>query len=247
MPNTRSGASRTREAVNEQSDRRVVEALRVRDAVRNLGPLMGDEVEQEEVGGNGNGGNGDGGNGNGGNGEGGNGNGNGGNGNGGNRNRGNGNGNRNGGEYGYNFRGFMPARECTYQDFLKCQPLNFNGTEGVVRLTRWFEKMEIVFHISNSPKKYQVKFQELILLCTRMVPNEEDIVERFIGGLPDSIQGNGYAARSAESKRRMESNPRDNRGQQPPFKRQNISGKNVVIAYTTGNNERRGYTGPHLL
>ncbi|GJY38344.1 putative reverse transcriptase domain-containing protein [Tanacetum coccineum] len=57
----------------------------------------------------------------------------------------------------------------------------------------------------------------------------------------------GYAARSAESKRRMESNSRDNRGQQPPFKRQNISGHNMVRAYTTRNNERRGYTGPHPL
>ncbi|GKD21622.1 hypothetical protein Tco_1223325, partial [Tanacetum coccineum] len=120
IPNTRSRASRTREAVNEQSDRQMTEALRVRDAVRNLRPLIGDEVEQEKVGGNGNGGNGDRGNGNGGNGDKGNG------------NRGNGNGNGNGGEYDYNFRGFMPARECTYQDFLKCQPLNFNGTEGVV-------------------------------------------------------------------------------------------------------------------
>nr|GEX93564.1 hypothetical protein [Tanacetum cinerariifolium] len=26
------------------------------------------------------------------------------------------------------------ARECTYLDFLKCQPLNFKGTEGVVGL-----------------------------------------------------------------------------------------------------------------
>ncbi|GKD00373.1 reverse transcriptase domain-containing protein [Tanacetum coccineum] len=26
------------------------------------------------------------------------------------------------------------ARECTYQDFMKCQPLNFKGTEGVLRL-----------------------------------------------------------------------------------------------------------------
>ncbi|GKC69037.1 hypothetical protein Tco_1114920 [Tanacetum coccineum] len=55
---------------NEQSDRRMAEALRVRDAVRNLGPLMGDEVKQEEVGGNRNGGNTDGGNGNKGNGDG---------------------------------------------------------------------------------------------------------------------------------------------------------------------------------
>ncbi|GKB86064.1 hypothetical protein Tco_0958336 [Tanacetum coccineum] len=34
------------------------------------------------------------------------------------------------------------ARECTYNDFLKCQPLNFKGTEGVVGLTQWFKKME---------------------------------------------------------------------------------------------------------
>nr|GFC22989.1 hypothetical protein [Tanacetum cinerariifolium] len=49
----------------------------------------------------------------------------------------NGNGNGNGGGNGFNFRGFMLAtRECTYQDFLKCQPLNFNRMEGVVRLIR---------------------------------------------------------------------------------------------------------------
>ncbi|GJT28849.1 putative reverse transcriptase domain-containing protein [Tanacetum coccineum] len=57
----------------------------------------------------------------------------------------------------------------------------------------------------------------------------------------------GYAARSAENKRRMESNQRDNHGQQPPFKRQNVSGQNMARAYTTGNNERRGYAGPHPL
>ncbi|GKA31174.1 hypothetical protein Tco_0717479 [Tanacetum coccineum] len=34
------------------------------------------------------------------------------------------------------------ARECTYPDFMKCQPLNFKGTEGVVELMQWFERME---------------------------------------------------------------------------------------------------------
>nr|GEZ81419.1 reverse transcriptase domain-containing protein [Tanacetum cinerariifolium] len=95
----------------------------------------------------------------------------------------------------------------------------------------------------NDLTAYIQRFQELILLCTRMVPDEKDRVERFIGGLPDNIQGNGYAARSAENKRRMESNPRDNRGQQPPFKRQNTTGQNVARAYTAGNNERKGYVG----
>ncbi|GJV57624.1 hypothetical protein Tco_1458629 [Tanacetum coccineum] len=32
------------------------------------------------------------------------------------------------------------TRECTYSDFLKCQPLNFKGTEGAVGLAQWFEK-----------------------------------------------------------------------------------------------------------
>ncbi|GJT74838.1 putative reverse transcriptase domain-containing protein [Tanacetum coccineum] len=145
MPNTRSGESRTREAVNEQSDRRMAGALRVRDSVRNLRPLIGDEVEQEEVGGNGNGGNRDRGNGNRGNGDGGNG------------KRGNGNGNGNGGEYGYNFRGFMPARECTYQDFLMCQPLNFNGNREFSALTV-VREMECFSTISNCPAdKYLLK------------------------------------------------------------------------------------------
>ncbi|GKC71849.1 putative reverse transcriptase domain-containing protein [Tanacetum coccineum] len=120
----------------------------------------------------------------------------------------------------------------------------------------------------NDLTAYTQRFQELILLSTRMVPDEEDRVERFIGGLPDNIQGNviaanlarlqdvirianqlmdkklqGYAARSAENKRRMESNLRDNRGQQPSFKRQNTSGQNVARAYTARNNERNGYVG----
>nr|GEX79442.1 reverse transcriptase domain-containing protein [Tanacetum cinerariifolium] len=46
-------------------------------------------------------------------------------------------------------RQMATPRECTYTDFLKCQPMSFQGTEGVVGLTRWLEKMESVFQISN--------------------------------------------------------------------------------------------------
>ncbi|GKD49386.1 hypothetical protein Tco_1278362, partial [Tanacetum coccineum] len=153
----------------------------------------------------------------------------------------------------------MPARECTYQDFLKCQPFSFNRIEGVVRLTRWFEKMEMVFHISNYPEKYQVKYatctllnnaltwwnsdkrtvkieathamswaelmklmiEELVILCTRMVPNEEDKVERFVGGLPDNIQGNAATS----------------------FQAVNVGGENMARSYTARNNEKKGYVG----
>ncbi|GKB16733.1 hypothetical protein Tco_0850656 [Tanacetum coccineum] len=43
-------------------------------------------------------------------------------------------------------------------------PLNFKGTEGVVGLTRWFEKIETVFHISNFPPRYQVKYASCTML-----------------------------------------------------------------------------------
>ncbi|GKA81231.1 hypothetical protein Tco_0787923 [Tanacetum coccineum] len=55
-------------------------------------------------------------------------------------------------------RPVRPTRECTYTDFLKCQPMNFKGTEGVVGLTQWLERMETVFNISNCAVKNQVKF-----------------------------------------------------------------------------------------
>ncbi|GJW70803.1 hypothetical protein Tco_0127720 [Tanacetum coccineum] len=117
MPNTRSRASMTHEEFEELVTRRVAKEMEARKAARTLKPLNENGDEQEgENGGNGNGGNGR--NGNGGNGE-------------------NGNGNRNG-NHGMNYGGFMlVARECTFQDFLKCKPHNFSGTEGVVGLTHW--------------------------------------------------------------------------------------------------------------
>nr|GFA52308.1 hypothetical protein [Tanacetum cinerariifolium] len=50
------------------------------------------------------------------------------------------------------------TRECTYIEFLKCQPLPFKGTEGVASLSQWCERMESVFHISNCAVENQVKF-----------------------------------------------------------------------------------------
>ncbi|GKB00536.1 hypothetical protein Tco_0828529 [Tanacetum coccineum] len=187
-----------REAVNELIARRVAEALEARDSARNLKPLVEGRGEQEDENGDnyegGNGGvNGNEGNGNGGKG----------NGRGNSNGNNNGNGNGNGGGNGYNFGGFMHvARECTYQDFLKCQPLNFNGTKGVVSSLTWWNSHKSAIRIEAAyTMKWtelmklmtEVRFQELVLLCTRMVLNEEDKVERFIGGLPVNIQGNVIA------------------------------------------------------
>ncbi|GJS81953.1 putative reverse transcriptase domain-containing protein [Tanacetum coccineum] len=95
---------------------------------------------------------------------------------------------------------------------------------------------------NNDLAAYTQRFQELTMMCTKMVPEEEDRVEKFIGGLLDNIQG--YAMKNVENKRRLEVNQRDNYGQQPPFKRPNVRGQNVARAYTAGNNERKPYNGP---
>ncbi|GJZ02481.1 DNA-directed DNA polymerase [Tanacetum coccineum] len=57
-----------------------------------------------------------------------------------------------------------PARECTYPDIMKCKPLYFKCTEGVIELTQWFERMEIAFRISNCFVENQIKFATCTLL-----------------------------------------------------------------------------------
>ncbi|GKA79126.1 hypothetical protein Tco_0785722 [Tanacetum coccineum] len=120
-------------------------------------------------------------------------------------------------------RPVQPARICTYPDFMKCQPLNFKGTEGVVGLSQWLEKMESVFHIRGCAVENQVKFatctllgaallvgmvksrkrcagllsisKKLALMCTKFLADETAKIDKYIGGLPDNIHGNVMSAR----------------------------------------------------
>nr|GEX20680.1 putative reverse transcriptase domain-containing protein [Tanacetum cinerariifolium] len=114
-------------------------------------------------------------------------------------------------------------RECTYTDFLKCQPMNFKGTKGV----------------------------------------ESDVVEKYVGGLPDMIYRSMKASkpktmqeaiefatelmdkkiliiteRQDENKRKFRDTSKNNQNQQQPFKR-----NNVARAYTTGPGEKKPYGG----
>nr|GEX85453.1 reverse transcriptase domain-containing protein [Tanacetum cinerariifolium] len=56
------------------------------------------------------------------------------------------------------------------------------------------KKMEDKFYNlsvkGNDLKTYVRRFQELAVLCPNMVPNNEKLMEVFIGGLPRSIEGN---------------------------------------------------------
>ncbi|GKD03514.1 hypothetical protein Tco_1178488 [Tanacetum coccineum] len=67
-----------------------------------------------------------------------------------------------------NQRHVQTACPCYCADFMKCQPLNFKGTEGVVGLTRWIKKMELVFNINGCAIENQVRFTTCTLLGTAL-------------------------------------------------------------------------------
>ncbi|GKC45745.1 reverse transcriptase domain-containing protein [Tanacetum coccineum] len=138
------------------------------------------------------------------------------------------------------------ARKCSYKEFMSCQPINFKGMKGAVRLIRWFERTKSVFSHSNCTEDYKVKFateeaykitwvefkkllikkycprtkvqkmedefyhltmkendlktymrrlQQLATLCPTMVPDSDKMMEVFIWGLPQSIEGNVTASK----------------------------------------------------
>ncbi|GKA07855.1 putative reverse transcriptase domain-containing protein [Tanacetum coccineum] len=68
--------------------------------------------------------------------------------------------------------------------------------------------------------------------CTKMVPEEEDRVEKSFGGLPDNIHGNVIAVEPQDYKMLFEL---------PTLVDQ--KGQNVARAYMVGNNEKNGYEG----
>ncbi|GKC34113.1 putative reverse transcriptase domain-containing protein [Tanacetum coccineum] len=118
------------------------------------------------------------------------------------------------------------VRECTYQDFMKCKPLYFKGTElnfhvmtvshDAAYAMTWADlrkKMTDKYCPRNEMKKleaelwnlkvkgtdvirYNQRFQELALLCVRMFPEESNKIKRYVGGLRDMIHGNIVLSKS---------------------------------------------------
>nr|GEZ22385.1 putative reverse transcriptase domain-containing protein [Tanacetum cinerariifolium] len=145
--------------------------------------------------------------------------------------------------------------------------------QGVVGLTRWIKKMGSVFNISGCAIENQVKgndvptytnhFQELTLICTKFIANENEKIDKYISGLSDNIYGNVKSSKPrtldktieltndlmdqklhtyverGDNKRKADDTSRNNHGhQQQPFKKQN-----VAKVYNIGTGERKPYEG----
>ncbi|GJY50598.1 putative reverse transcriptase domain-containing protein [Tanacetum coccineum] len=111
------------------------------------------------------------------------------------------------------------AYECTFIGFMKCNPIAFHDTEGAIELLRWFKKTESVldsrmrraakkvkFAVTTRVQKmehkygnlrsrsniivaYTQRFNELALMCPRMVEPERVKVDAYIWGLTNNIKG----------------------------------------------------------
>nr|GEU36588.1 retrotransposon protein, putative, Ty3-gypsy subclass [Tanacetum cinerariifolium] len=65
------------------------------------------------------------------------------------------------------------ARECSFAGFMKCGPMQFHGTEGVVGLVCWFEKMENTFEISREVANGRPRAEVKQMMIDEFCPTEE--------------------------------------------------------------------------
>ncbi|GJU64295.1 hypothetical protein Tco_1246130 [Tanacetum coccineum] len=96
--------------------------------------------------------------------------------------------------HGDNRRNVQTARPCFYTDFMKCQPLNFKGTEGFVGigLDSGGLKSGGQFSISVVVLALSIRLK---FATDLFVANENEKVDKYISGLPDNIYGNVKSAR----------------------------------------------------
>ncbi|GJY24994.1 putative reverse transcriptase domain-containing protein [Tanacetum coccineum] len=94
------------------------------------------------------------------------------------------------------------ARECTYQDFMKCKPLYFKGTEASA-LTWWNSHVMTVTHdVAYSMTWVDLRKKMTDKYCPRNEMKkleaelwnlkESDKIEWYVGGLPDMIHETSY-------------------------------------------------------
>ncbi|GJR12162.1 reverse transcriptase domain-containing protein [Tanacetum coccineum] len=108
------------------------------------------------------------------------------------------------------------TRECTYPDFMKCQPLNFKGTEGVFStctllgnaLTWWNSHVrtvgnDIAYAMTWTELKKKItdkycprtKIKKLEVELWELKVKESDKIEKYVGGLPDMIHRSVVASK----------------------------------------------------
>nr|GEW10964.1 hypothetical protein [Tanacetum cinerariifolium] len=167
-------------------------------------------------------------------------------------------------------RPVQPTRLCSYTDFMKCQPLNFKGTEGAA-LIWWNGYARTLGHDAayamtwgTLKKKLTDKYypKELALMCTKFLADETKKINKYIDGLPDNIHGNVMSTRPKTLDDAIElanylmdqklctyaERQNDNKRKADDSSRNNQQQQphkkqNIVRAYTASPGEKKAYTG----
>nr|GEY31556.1 hypothetical protein [Tanacetum cinerariifolium] len=167
-----------------------------------------------------------------------------------------------------NPRNVQTTRPCFYANFMKFHPLNFKGNKGIIG-TLGPEAYAMTWEVlkKKMTDKYcpqgELKKLEIELWNLKFVANENEKIDKYIGGLPDSIYRNVKSskpktldetikltnylmdqklrtyAKKANNKKKADDTSRNNHGyQQQPFKKQNFAKD-----YNMGTGERKPYEG----
>ncbi|GJR95545.1 putative reverse transcriptase domain-containing protein [Tanacetum coccineum] len=141
------------------------------------------------------------------------------------------------------------ARECTYQDFMKSQPLFLKGTEGVVELTQWTVGYDVAYAMTwtslkkKMTDKYCPRGEIKMLEVAHMIHGSvmaskpktmQDAIEMATELMDKKIRT--LAERQAKNKRKFDDTSKNNQNQQ-----QQNKGHNTSRAYTAGLGDKKPY------
>nr|GFB44142.1 hypothetical protein [Tanacetum cinerariifolium] len=95
------------------------------------------------------------------------------------------------------------AREGTYSDFLKCRPLDFKGSEGVVGLIEVTVIDEVAYAMTWKTLKKMMtdkycprgEIKKIEIEMWNLKVKESDMIKKYVGGLPDMIHGSVMASK----------------------------------------------------
>ncbi|GJU37274.1 reverse transcriptase domain-containing protein, partial [Tanacetum coccineum] len=161
------------------------------------------------------------------------------------------------------------AHECTYPYFMKCKPLYFKGTKGVVELTQWFERMEtwnshvktVGYDVAYAMTWKNLKKKMTNKYCPRgeVKKLESEMWNLKVkGGLPDMIYGSvmaskpktmhdaiKFATELIDKKIRTftEQQSENKRRQDDNQQQQHNKRQNIGRAYAAGSGKKKPYIG----
>ncbi|GJT51916.1 reverse transcriptase domain-containing protein [Tanacetum coccineum] len=88
--------------------------------------------------------------------------------------------------------GIEQANQITWTELKRLLTNKYCPQTGIKKME---EELYNLIVKGNDLKPYVRRFQELTVLCPNMVPNNDKLLEAFIGGLPRSIEGNVTASK----------------------------------------------------